>query len=74
MLSLLCTILALPVKRTSVVNSPALVVAVQRNTGWLTFDRFVIAISPRMFKMAQRDLDFMKLNHDGGAGGVGLDA
>ena len=72
MCSLICTILPLPAKCISVVNLPVLGVAVQRNTRRLTFDQFVVALSPRIFNMALRDMDIMKQNHDGGQRELGL--
>lgn len=59
-------------KRTYVINSPDLVLAVQKYTKMLTFDPFVVAMIPRIVNLAQRDLDIVKLNNDGSKGDWGF--
>ena len=59
-------------KRTYVVNSPELVVAVQKNTKTLSFNPFIIAMAPRMFNVGQKDQEIVTLNNDSRDGDWGL--
>lgn len=50
--------------RIYVVNSPELVLAVQRNAKNISFTPFVVAMLPRLFDVSRRDMDIASLNHD----------
>ena len=51
-------------KRTYVVGSPELVIAVQKDTKNLSFNPFVVAFTPRMFNVSKRDMEIVNLNYD----------
>ena len=57
--------------RIYVVNSPHLVVAVQRNVKNFSFNPFVIAMMPRLFNVGQRDVEIASENRDGEQGNRG---
>ena len=50
--------------RTYVVNSPELVIAVQRNARNLSFNPFVIAMMPRLFNVVGKDVEIASRNND----------
>jgi len=50
--------------RVYVVNSPELVIAVQRNAKNISFTPFVVAMLPRLFDVSRRDIDIASRNHD----------
>jgi len=50
--------------RIYVVNSPELVIAVQRNAKTISFTPFVVAMLPRLFNVSSRDIDVAGRNHD----------
>ena len=55
-----------------IVNSPELVVAVQRQTKSLTFEPFVAAILPKLLLVDKDAMEIVKRNLDGNEGGWGL--
>lgn len=50
--------------RIYVVNSPELVLAVQRNVKNISFTPFVVAMLPRLFDVSRQDIDVASRNHD----------
>ncbi|KAL8828148.1 MAG: hypothetical protein Q9191_002754 [Dirinaria sp. TL-2023a] len=54
--------------RIYVVNSPRLVLAVQRNAKNISFNPFVIAMMPRLFNVSQSDVRIAKADHGGEKG------
>ena len=59
-------------QRTYIVNSPELVIAVQRQTKTLSFQPFVAAMLPKLFLINQDGMEILKRNMDGDDGDWGL--
>ena len=58
-------------KRTYVVTSPDLVIAVQKESRTLSFNPYKWTLIPRMFEITKRDLNIATLNMDGKQGNWG---
>ena len=59
-------------QRTYIVNSPELVIAVQRNTKTLSFQPFVAAMLPKLFLVDETAMNIVKRNMDADEGNWGL--
>lgn len=59
-------------QRTYIVNSPELVIAVQRNTKTLSFQPFVAAMLPKLFLIDETAMNIVKRNMEADEGNWGL--
>ncbi len=59
-------------QRLYIINSPELVVAVQRHTKALSFQPFVAAMLPKLFLVDENAMQIVKRNMDGDEGDWGL--
>ena len=59
-------------QRTYIVNSPELVIAVQRQTKTLSFQPFVATMLPKLFLVDRNAMEIATRNMDGNDGGSGL--
>ena len=59
-------------QRTYIVNSPQLVIAVQRHTKSLSFQPFVATMLPKLFLVDEKAMEIVKRNMDADEGDWGL--